>query len=1022
MKVNFLEFFIRTPVVATVISILILLVGIFSFSQLPLQLLPKVDSPLITITTEYPGANQQTVQSFVTSKIEGAINGIPGVDYITGTSTQGESTVSVIMQVGMGSGSAAMTQIMGNVASIKDELPAGVQDPAITESSSDDTPLVILAFTSEDLSRAQVGDYLNRSIKPYLEAIPGVSEAKVLGSTYAMRIWLNPIKMAAYGIDTNEIVQALNGQNIQAAPGVIKGNNSQEILSVTSQTQDASAFENIVVKKLEGNNNIYLKDLSSVSLGAIDDNINALYNGKPATIVFVQRLPDANPLTVAKNLEAAFPKLQKILPFDLKVNIAVNTTTFIRASILEASMTLILSILIVIAVVYALLRNIRATLIPLVTIPLSLFGICICMFFLGYSINLLTLLAMVLAIGLVVDDAIVVVENIYRHLEQGQSPEEAAVLGIREIASPVISMTCTLAVVYLPIVFMQGLTSSLFKEFAVSLAGAVIFSGLFALILSPKMCAVFLRAHKNQKIQEIQEIQKIKENQKGFLYCLVQGYGKLLTGALNHKKWMLVIWGLATLGAVFFYLSTPSELAPAEDQGFLQVIATAPSSTSINYLTNQSEQLQKIYEKIKSIDANIMVNGIPAGNQLLSFVRLKDWKERKNQNLSAMALQFFIQNKVDQELPGLSVITLVPSIMPGASGSPIEFVLKGMVDYRLLYDVTNTIEQKAMGSGLFLYVSDDLNYNMPETTIDINRNAAAAAGVSVGEITSTLDEIFGNSLVQSFDWYNRSYYVIPQAAAEYRENSSQILSAYVKNESGSLIPLSSLVVLKHDVVPYGLNEFQKLNSVTISGAPAPGVTLSQALSFLQTASSSMPSSIQVDFAGASREYLSQHGQFLMIFGMAFLIIYLVLAMQFGNYKDPLLILFGSVPLAAFSALLMLKLGFATINIYTQVGLLTLVGLISKHGILIAKFANNQQALGQGVEESIIQSAKTRFRPIIMTTAAMSLGALPLLFATGASANSRFDLGLVIFTGMIIGTLMTLFVLPVLYVLTKGNKA
>jgi len=1007
---QFTDIFVKRPVLSSALSIFIFLIGLFAIFKLPLRLFPRIESPMITIATSYPGANSTVVQSFVTSTIEDAIAGVDGIDFIVGSSSQGSSVVKVRMKLGYNS-DTALTNVMEKVSAVRGQLPKGIDDPVIEKHSSDDYPIMILAFQSHNMSRAQVGDYVRRAIEPKLEAIDGISNADVLGGTYAMRLWLNPVAMAAHHVTPLEVRQAILAQNVQAAPGQTKGQYVTFNLSANTDLSTAKQFNNLVIKNSNGVL-VRLKDIGKAVLGDRDDKINAVYNGQPATMVFIKTLPGANPLTIAQRVYEHLPGIRQSLPSDLKVNVVYDSAKYIHASIEEVLQSMLEAVAIVVLVVFLCLGALRSVLIPVITIPLSLVGVCFFLLLMKYSINTLTLLAMVLAIGLVVDDAIVVVENIFRHIEEGMHQFKAALLGAREISAAIIAMTITLAAVFAPIGFMGGLTGQLFAEFAFTLAGAVIISGFIALTLSPMMCSHILsvKLANNRFVAVADKVFGVVRN----------AYRATLIGLMRYKWWVIIFWIICLLGCVYFYMSTPKELAPKEDTGMLQVFATAPDYTNAPFLVKYMSGLNNIYASLPAIKDYIYVTGYPADHQAFSVAVLKDWSKR---SLSTMQLQPMLQKKLAQ-IAGLQAVAILPSSLPGSGGGmPVQFVLKTTGSYRTLYNITEKMQSAAMKSGLFMYLENNLKFDQPELKVHIDRDTAATLGIRMEDIASSLSVLLGGNRLQQFSLSGRSYDVVPQVFQKYRFNPQTLNQINIETASGDVVPLSDVVSMSVGVQPAALNEFQKFHAVKIQGILMPGHTLSQALGFLKAqAEKIMPQDMSYDYAGASRQYIQEGNRMLVTFGIAFLVIFIVLAIQFESYRDPLIILLGSVPLALFAALVFLKMGFATINIYTQIGLLTLVGLVSKHGILMTKFANQlQESEGLSIKEAIIKASSLRFRAIVMTTAAMAFGILPLVLSHGAGAKSRFDIGIVITSGILLGSLFTLFVVPVLYLLIAKNR-
>lgn len=1008
---KFTDIFIRRPVLASAVSLFILIAGVFSVFHLPIRLLPKVTDPLITITTSYPGASSGIMQSFVTSTIEGAMSGIKNMAYISSISRQGISIIQIHMNLGA-SPSKALGSVITKVSSVNSLLPRKASKPDVVVGSSNSNPLMILAFTSKQLKRRAVADYLRRVIAPQLEAISGVAEAKVLGRKYAMRLWLNPLSMAAIGVTPSEVIHAIQSNNIETAAGNTKGNSSSFNIQTTTNLNSAKQFNNVLIKSSNGGY-VKLKNIGKAKLGDQDTNISAFYNGQAATMIFIKPLPGANPITVSNQVKEKLAALRKTLPLDIKVHDVVNSGRYISASMQEVEKSLIEAAIIVMLVIFLFLGSLRSVLIPVITIPLSLIGVCSLLYLFSYSINTLTLLALVLAIGLVVDDAIVVVENIFRHIETGDSVMSAAIKGAREIACPVIAMSLTLAMVFVPIALVGGLTGQLFIEFALTLSACVILSGVIALTLSPMLASkcltrnMILSDNSPAYSRFLQGYQKIYE---GYVICL--------NWTLQNKKILLIAWIMILLALAWLIFHTPTMLAPSEDQGMFMAISKAPNSSSTRFLNYNVAQLNQVYQNFKPSDSQTVVSGIPSRHKALSFISLKPWSKREQ---TAMALQPQLQAKVNK-VPGIETVIINPSSLPGSSGLPLQVVLKSSQGFHALYHMSNAIMAKARQSGIFSFIESNLNYNQPVLKIVINRNAATVLGVSMKEIGSTLSLMLGGNHVQQFDRSSRSYYVTPQIEPQYRLNPQELYNIHIQTKSGQLVPLSSLARIVFTVEPEALNQFQKMNAVTLSGEMAAGYTLSNGISFLtQTARHLFPQDLLVSYAGQTRQLVEEGHKMLWLILGAILSIFLLLAIQFESYRAPLIILLGSAPLAAFGAVLALYLGLGSLNIYTEIALLALVGLICKHGILIITFANELRLQGNTKLAAIKNAMKKRLRPILMTTAAMVCGALPLVFASGAGSVSRNQLGVVIVFGMTIGTCLALFILPTLYMVLSPNN-
>ncbi|NKB46501.1 MAG: MMPL family transporter [Legionellales bacterium] len=1006
---KFTDIFINRPVLATVISLLILLFGLRAILELPIRQFPKMENTTITVTTVYPGASAELVQGFITQPIQSTIASADGIDYLTAESREGVSIVSAHIVLNYDP-NLAFTEIMAKVAQVRGQLPRQTEDPIIFKETDDSNALLYASFNSEVLTRQQITDYISRVVQPKLETIPGVAEAAPLGSgNFAMRIWLDPRKMAARNITPPMVSQALMRNNFQSAAGKTKGMYVAIDITAATDLQDADEFANIVIKSEKGSV-VRLRDVAIIELGGEDYNSEVTFNGRLGVFIGVKTTPSANPLSVIQQVREQFSELANDLPPSLHAEIVYDVTEYIEESIDEVIKTIVEATLIVLLVIFLFLGSLRAVSIPLVTIPLSLIGVCSLMLALGYSINLLTLLAMVLAIGLVVDDAIVVVENIHRHIEKGKTPLQASLIGAREIGLPIIGMTLTLAAVYAPIGFMGGLTGALFKEFAFTLASAVIISGIVALTLSPMMCSKILTS----ELSEGRFAQYLDQK----FEVLKQWYQRKLHNALNYRP-VTVVLLLTVLGSLFFlYSNTQQETAPEEDKGFFLVFSQAPQYATLDYLMAYTREIDGIFASYSEAESYFSLNGYGGANQAISIMSLKPWSQRKH---TVQDLKEPLQTQLNA-VAGLQSYAIVPPALPGGGGgAAIQFVITGTGDHELIYPVAEQLKQEAMNSGLFLFVSNSLKFDRPEISIDIQRDKALEMGITMEDIGMALASSLSGGYVNLFSIQGRSYKVIPQLARPFRMNAKQLAQIYITAPNGTSIPLSTVATITQSVAPSARSQFQQLNSATLEGVLMPGTSIGDGLRFMeQKAQELLPQGMSYDYGGQSRQFVQEGNALIVAFFMALLIIFLVLAAQYESFRDPLIILF-TVPLSICGALIPLNLGLATINIYTQIGLVTLIGLISKHGILMVDYANHLQAeQNLSIREAIEQAAAIRLRPILMTTAAMIFGVLPLLFASGAGANSRFDIGLVIATGLFIGTLFTLFVVPTMYTFFAGN--
>ncbi len=1003
----FTDIFIRRPVLAAVISLIILLFGLRAIGELPLRQFPNMSNTVITVITTYPGANSELMEGFITSRLEKTIAGADGIDYLTAQSIEGVSTISAYVKLNYNP-NVAMTDIMAKVAEVRNDLPKESNQPVIQKATGSSMDLMYIGFNSKNMNTQQITDYISRVIQPKLQTVGGVATAEILGGqTYAMRIWLNTIKMAALNITTSDVTTALQNENFLAAAGQTKGKLVLFNINAKTDLNDAAQFNNIVIKNNK-NTLIRLKDIAQVQLGAENYDSSVIFDGKTAVFVGIKSTPTANPLTVINDVKKMLPELAINYPPDFQSKIVYDSTEYIRSSIHEVIRSIAEASVIVIIVIFLFLGALRTVTIPIVTIPLSLIGVCSLMYAMGYSLNLLTLLAMVLAIGLVVDDAIVVVENIYRHIEEGYAPFEAAIAGAREIATPIISMTTTLAAVYAPIGFMTGLTGALFKEFAFTLAFAVIISGVIALTLSPMMCSKIL-SHEISKQRLVNMIDEFFEKFK-------ISYQRRLQSVLNFRPVTVVFAIIILFSCALLAATTTSELAPEEDQSILFLSLTAPAYANINYLTKFTNQLNAIFQTISETQDYFIVNGMGAPNNAIAGLILKPWGERKKSQSKVGAV---LQAKLGS-IAGLNAVGFpLPSIPGSSDGLPLQFVMTSTLDRVVMYQVMQNLLDAANKSGLFMFVDSDLKFEKPQLEIDIDRSKAGIMGIGTSQIGSALATILGGNYVNRFTREGQSYLVIPQVPRKFRLNPDDLNNVYVQAgaQNNELVPLSSVISMHTNVIPNQLNQFQQLNSATLQGLMMPGKSLTQGLDFLRDQATKLfPTGVTYDYGGQSRQAIQESNTMLYTFLFALIIIYLVLSAQFESFRDPLIILI-SVPMSIAGALIPLNIGLATLNIYTGIGLVTLIGLITKHGILMVDFANKiQRNEGLSISEAITKAATLRLRPILMTTAAMVVGVVPLILASGAGAKSRFDIGLVIACGMLIGTCFTLFVVPSMYTL------
>jgi hydrophobe/amphiphile efflux-1 (HAE1) family protein len=995
---KFTDIFIQRPVLAIVIAAVMLLVGIQAGTQLSLREYPEVEKSQIFVQAIYPGASARTVQGFVTTPLQRRIAAAKGVDYVTSESNPGLSQINVYVRLGENS-TDVLTEVITKINEARFELPREVEDPVVSNRTGGDG-MMYLALLSDQMSVQQTTDYAMRTIQPVLSTVEGVGEARMLSSgVFALRIWLNPAKMAAYGVTARDVNDAVRRENYISAAGTTRGELVRTSVDAQTDVQDPEKFAEIVVRQ-DGDKRVRLGDVAEVELASDTYESAAYSSGKETVFIAITEAPGANPLEVAARVKSKVKEIETQLPADMTILMDSDLSISISEGLEEVGKTLIEASIIVVVVILLFLGSMRVVAIPIVAIPLSLITALFLVWLMGFSINLLTLLAMVIAIGLVVDDAIVVVENVHRHIEEGKQPREAALIGAREVALPVIAMTLTLVAVYLPIGFLGGLTGVLFSEFALTLAGAVVISGVIALVLSPMMCAYLLVDHDHQG--------KIANWLDRKFDLLHHQYERVLGMCLNNRGAVMLFAVVIFCSLPIFYQLAQKELAPDEDSGSIFAIATPPDYSSLEYTTYFLDQMVEAWRTVPEVSHSWQVN---EPTSVFGGVVLVPWSERER---SLEEIRQEIQAKYDK-ISGLQIFTFAAGGLPGAdSGLPLQFVISSNADYKELDRVSEEVLQKARQSGMFAFVTKDLRYSRPEITVRIDRELAARLGISMEDIGQTLQIMLGEAETNRFSMEGRSYKVIPQADRGFRLTKEWLERYYVRTTGESLVPLSTVVTLGQKVEPNSLKQFQQLNSATIQGFVLPPNTLGDSLEFLTQALYEVaPTGFRVGYQGASRRFIEESQGFLLLFATSLVFIYLVLAAQFNSFRDPLIVLI-SVPLSVFGAIVPLALGLATLNIYTQVGLLTLIGLISKHGILIVDFANRLVLEGYDRKAAVLKAAALRLRPILMTTVATVLGVLPLVLAFGAGANSRFAIGLMIAAGMSVGTLFTLFVLPTFY--------
>ncbi len=1006
---KFTDLFIHRPVLASVVSLLILLVGLRSINQLEVRQYPETRDTVVTVTTFYPGASSELVKGFITTPLQQAIAEADGIDYLSATSSQGRSVIEARMVLNYDPKSA-VSEIQAKVASQRSVLPEDAEDPVIDSTTGERTALMYMAFYSDAMSPSQISDYLLRVVQPQLQAVPGVAKAEMIGNkTFAMRIWLDPRRMTALGVTADEVQQVLRDNNYLAGIGNTKGAHVAIDLSATTDVSREQDFQELVLRAT-GDTLIRLRDVATAEMGSADYDTSTWFNGKTAIFIGIKQAPGANPLTVAGRVHELLPELRAQLPAGLKAGIPYDASVFIEDSIREVFTTLIEAVLIVLLVVFLSLGSMRAALIPAVAVPLSLVGGAFLMLLLGFSINLLTLLAMVLAIGLVVDDAIIVVENVHRHIEQGETPLQASLKGAHELALPIIAMTTTLIAVYAPIGFMGGLVGTLFTEFAFTLAGAVLISGVVALTLSPMLCSRVLQASSGEG-----RFEKAVEH---FFSRLAERYRRALSGSLDTLPVTLVFATVVLLSIYFMFVTAQNELAPDEDQSILFFQATAPQTATIDYNEAYVRQIVSLFESVPEYDMSFILAGF-GGDVSTTFGGFK-MPVPAERARSQMEVQPEVQQKLDA-VTGLQTAAFPRPSLPGSGGGlPVQFVITSDAGYQRLDEVADRLIGTAMHSGKFVFLQKSVEFTRPKTAVVIDRDRAGDLGISMANIGRNLATLLGNNDVNRFSLEGRSYKVIPQVAREFRLDQAMLENYYLRSDSGELVPLSSVARFETSVEPSKRTQFQQLNAVTVEGVMAAGVTLGEAMNYLEEqAREQFPRGFTWDYIGQSRQYAQQGSSLIVTFFLSLLVIYLVLAAQFESWRDPLIILV-SVPMSIAGAMAFLTLGIATVNIYTQVGLITLIGLIAKNGILIVEFANQLQ-LNEGLSkrEAVVKAGAIRLRPILMTTVSMIMAMVPLLIATGPGAVSRFHIGLVVASGLGIGTLFTLFVVPAAHTAQQG---
>ncbi len=994
---------IRRPVFATVLSLVVVLVGVVSFQRLTVREYPKIDEPVVTVQTKYRGASADVIESRVTKPLEDALAGIEGVDVLTSISRAENSQITVKFRLERNPDAAA-SDVRDRVARTRGKLPLDIEEPVIAKVEADANPIIWLAFSSDRLPALDVSDIASRLVKTRLQTLPGAADVRIFGERrYSMRIWLDRGKLAAYRLTPQDVEDALARQNVEVPAGRIESEAREFSVVAETDLSRPDQFENVVVRYVSGYP-VRIRDVGRVEVAPLDERSVVRFNGRPAVALGVIKQATANPLELSNAVRAEVPRIVADLPEGVSVNIAYDSSVFIDRSIKAVATTILEAVALVAMVIFVFLRSLRATVVPLVTIPVSLTGAFALMYLLGFSVNTLTLLALVLAIGLVVDDAIVMLENIYRHVEEGMPPFAAALLGAKEIGFAVVAMTLTLAAVYAPVAFMTGRTGKLFTEFALTLAGAVLVSGFVALTLSPMMCSKLLRhAPKHGRLYNWIE---------AGIVGLTRGYRRALGWALGHRRLVLVA---AFLGpaAVMVYLFTAlkQELAPTEDRGVVLAAFVGPEGATIQYTDRYARRLEGIWKEIADVARYFVVAGFPQVSQGVSFVGLTDWSERDRKSHEVAAE---IAPKL-AALPGVLAFPILPaSLGQGYRTKPIEVVVITSADYEDLDRVVDGfVAELAKLPGL-RNVESDLKLNKPELKVQVHRDRAMDAGVQVETVGRTMETMLGGRQVTRFKQGGEQYDVLVQMAAGDRASPTDISDIFVRGRNDAMVPLSGLVAVREGVAPRELNHFGQRRAATITAQLAADYALGDALKDVeQVARRVLGPGYALDYNGVSREFRVSTGSLYFTFLLALAFIYLVLAAQFESFRDPFIIML-TVPLSMAGALAALMLSGGTLNVYSQIGLVTLVGLITKHGILIVEFSNQMQEKGLAIRDAVVEAAVLRLRPILMTTGAMVLGALPLALARGAGAESRQPIGWVIVGGILVGTVLTLFVVPTVY--------
>jgi len=1011
---NFTKIFIKRPVLSSVVSLLILILGVSSIFKLPLRQYPKINSTTIVISTLYPGANAQIVQGFVTIPLERSIASSDGIDYIESSSILGLSNITVHIKVNYNIENV-LNDISGKINIILSQLPKSSSKPSIIKSNMNIMPNIILSFNNKNMSPEEITTYLNNFIIPDIYSVGGVSQASIFGEKkYSMRIWLDANKMQQLGVTPIEVYNSLLKNNISTTAGQLKSKYMYIDINIDTYIKSVKDFNNMIIKDYHGHL-VRMKDIGKAVLGPQSYRTKVFYSGKESIFIGISSASNSNPISVIKKIKYKISFWKSHFPPGMQVNIVYDGTKYIHTSIYDVIYTIIESSIIVAIVIFLFLGSFQSVFIPMITVPLSLIGVCSFIFFMGFSINLLTLLAMVLAIGLVVDDSIVVLENAHRHIKKSNlSPINATIKASREITNPIIIMTTTLIAVFAPIGFISDITGSLFREFAFTLAGAVLISGILSLVLSPMMCSKII-SKKTFQNKLVQFIENILSKIRNF-------YEKMLNLVLNYRFTTAIMGCVIFISCYFLFIGTTKEFVPIEDQGYIGIIGIGPSWANLNYLTKYNSQIEKIFHTFPEVKDTFSIDGIiPDSHSIFSAMILKSWNKREKS-------QMIIASHVNQELQkitGLQAVAIQFPSLPGIPYGPgVQIVLKTASDYKKLYMLSENFIKHIMKNDMFIYANNSLKFDKPLLNIHIFRDKTNMLGISMQDIALAMSVMIGNNAYNYFNIQGNTFEVIPQVFPDFRKNPNALKNIYISTQFGKLIPIYDLVSMKYTSQPSSLTHFNLLNSTTIQLAMNYGIKIEDAVKYIKKeAKKILPSDITYNFIGSARKYLHEGNTLLYTFIFSMIIIYLLLSAQFESFRDPFIILV-SVPMSICGALMPLYLGFATINIYTEIGLITLIGLISKHGILMIDFANTlQKKGGYSIYKSIKTAAKIRFRPIFMTTLAMIFGVIPLIHSSGAGSISRYNIGLVIFFGISVGTFFTLFIVPVTYTFLakKHNK-